>query len=329
MTASNAFSSPLAPLMARYVAIKRALGRRGTDLEYNLRYLDRFLALRAADDLTRDTFAAWNESMGSLAPNTRRQRLRIVYHFCLFRRRDDPMTFVPDPTQFPPLRPRPLPYIYSEADLAGLLAAVETLQPHDASPLHQEVARLGFILLYTTGLRRGEVVRLTLGDFDPTTRVLLIRQTKFYKSRLVPVSLDTGLAIERYLRARRAAGAPDHGEAPLLTHCHGARFTGYTGEGFCCLLRKVIRAAGIRTARGRSPRIHDLRFTFAVQALWRWYRAGVDVQARLPALAAYLGHASVVCTQYYLPFFDATAEAASERFHASCAAWLPCRPEGR
>jgi integrase len=84
----------------------------------------------------------------------------------------------------------------------------------------------------------------------------------------------------------------------------------------------VIRAAGIRTSQGRAPRIHDLRFTFAAQALLRWYRAGVDVQTRLPALATYLGHASVVSTQYYLTFLAATAEAASERFHTHSAAWL-------
>ena len=84
----------------------------------------------------------------------------------------------------------------------------------------------------------------------------------------------------------------------------------------------MIRAAGIRTSQGRAPSIHDLRFTFAAQALLRWYRAGVDVQTRLPALATYLGHASVVSTQYYLTFLAATAEAASERFHTHSAAWL-------
>jgi integrase len=178
-------------------------------------------------------------------------------------------------------------------------------------------------VLYTTGLRRGEIVRLTLSDYDPTARVLLVRQTKFYKSRLVPLSADAVVEVDRYLAARRRASFPCHGDDPLLGHRHGGRFHGYTGEGFGHLLRKVIRSAGIRTARGRSPRIHDLRFTFAVQALLRWYRAGVDVQARLPALAAYMGHVSVVSTQYYLTFLEATAEAASERFHAHCSAFLP------
>jgi len=116
---------------------------------------------------------------------------------------------------------------------------------------------------------------------------------------------------------------PCQGDAPLLCHHHGGRFRGYSGQGFGDLLRRVFRTAGIRTSRGRSPRVHDLRFTFAAQALLRWYRAGVNVQARLPALAAYMGHGSVVSTQYYLTFLAATAEAASERFHAHCSAFLP------
>ena len=88
------------------------------------------------------------------------------------------------------------------------------------------------------------------------------------------------------------------------------------------LLRNVIRTAAIRTGAGRSPRVHDLRFTFAVHALMRWYRAGIDVQARLPALSTYMGHSSLVSTQHYLVFFDAIAQAASERFDAHCAAFL-------
>jgi integrase len=216
-----------------------------------------------------------------------------------------------------------LPYIFSEGDIASLVVAADGLEPHEASPLHRHVARLGVVLLYTAGLRRGELVRLTLDDYDPTARVLLVRQTKFYKSRLVPLSADAVVEIDRYLAARHPPGFPGHGGAPLLLHHHGGRFRGYTGPGFGQLMRKLIRTTGIRTSRGRSPRVHDLRFTFAAQALLRWYRAGVDVQARLPALAAYMGHVSVVSTQYYLTFLDAIAEAASERFHAHCAAFLP------
>jgi integrase len=88
------------------------------------------------------------------------------------------------------------------------------------------------------------------------------------------------------------------------------------------LVRKVIRTTGIRTGAGRAPRVHDLRFTFAVHALLRWYRAEVDVQARLPALSTYMGHSSILSTQHYLVFFDAIAQTASERFDQHCADFL-------
>jgi integrase/recombinase XerD len=317
-----AFTSPIGPLITRYLARKRASGRRAVSMAYIFRYLDRFLVSIDAADLTRETFLAWSESMSSLHANTRAGRLRLVYHFCLFRRREQPDSFVPDPTLFPPWRSRPLPYIFSEAEVIRLLATTRDLIPHKASLLHGAVARIGFVILYTTGLRRGELVRLTLGDYDTTDRVFRVRRTKFDKSRLVPLSADAVTELNRYLDARCLAGAPCHEDAPLLVHNHGGPFRGYTGCGLGELLRKVIRETGIRTSRGRPPRVHDLRFTFAVQALSRWYHAGIDVQSRLPALATYLGHVSVLSTQYYLTFFPATAEAASERFHTHAVGWL-------
>jgi integrase/recombinase XerD len=322
MKQPDTFTSPIAPLITRYLAVKRALGRRAVSLAYILRYLDRFLISYGAADLTRESFRAWSESMASLSVTSRRARLRTVYHLCLFRQREDLDAFVPDPTQFPPQGPRPLPYIFSEADIVRSLAVADELPPHKASPLRREVARVGLVILYTAGLRRGELVRLTLGDYEETDQVLHVRQTKFDKSRLVPLSADAAVELHRYLAARREVGASCAADAPLLVHNHGARFRGYTGAGFGQLLKEVIREAAIRTSRGRVPRIHDLRFSFTVQALLRWYRAGVDVQTRLPALATYLGHVSVVSTQYYLIFMAATAEAASERFHNHSAAWL-------
>jgi len=322
MNVDETFQSAIGPLIARYLTIKRALGRRAVSMAYILRSLDRFLVSSGASDLTRETFTAWAESMTSVHANTRGGRLRAVYHLCLFRRREHPNCFVPAPTEFPTAVPRPLPYIFSEADILRLLVTSEGLAPHQGSPLQREVARVAIVILYTTGLRRGELVRLTLSDYDEAARVFHVRQTTFDKSRLVPLSTDTARELQRYLKARRQFGAPCAGDTPLLVHNHGGRFRSYSGGGIGELLRKVIRTAGIRTARGRAPRIHDLRFTFAVRALLRWYQEGADVQARLPALATYLGHVSVVSTQYYLIFLEATALAASERFHAHSATWL-------
>jgi len=185
-------------------------------------------AFRSDDDYG----GAWSDSITSLKATTRRAWLRCVHHFCLFRRRDDPHSFVTDATQFPPRGSRPLPYIFSESDIGRLLTIAERLKPHAGSPLHREAARLGIVVLYTTGLRRGELVRLLVGDYDAAARVLRVRQSKFDKSRLVPLSGDTALEFQCYLAARRQLGTPCDGETPLLMHTHGAAFLAYSGGGF-------------------------------------------------------------------------------------------------
>jgi integrase/recombinase XerD len=321
MSAPVVFTSVLGPLIRRYLDLKRALGQRADSLQYVLARFDRFLASCNAKDLNQETFAAWCLSIAHLANNTRRQWMRAVYQLCLFRTRYAPSCFVPDPSQFPPRQPWPLPYIFSEGEITRLLLATDTLKPNAPSPLHRPVARLAIGLLYTTGLRRGELARLTLSDYETSGHLLRIRETKFYQSRLLPLSADAVVEIDRYLAQRLRPGLPRDGDAPLLLHHHGG-LSGYTGMGLSDLVRKVIRRAAIRTGAGRAPRVHDLRFTFAVHALLRWYRAGVDVQARLPALSTYLGHSSLVSTQHYLMFFDAIAQAASERFDAHCAEFL-------
>lgn len=309
-------------MIARYVALKRALGRGFDTPCYLLGQLDRFLCARRLRDLTPTTFAAWCSSLEHLAASGRRQRLRVVYHFCLYRRRSDPTCFVPDPSQFPRPHPRPRPHIFSTEHIARLLRVADALVPNAPSPLLRQVARLAIVLLYTTGLRRGELVRLTLGDYDSGERVLLVRETKFHKSRLVPLSTDAAHEIERYLQDRTRPGLPREAASALLLTRHGG-LTPYSDGGLGQLMRRLFRAAEIRTATGRTPRTHDLRFTFAAHALLRWYRADVDVQARLPALSAYMGHGSIVSTEYYLTFLDAIAEAASDRFDRHCSRFLP------
>lgn len=313
--------SPLAPMIERYVSVKRALGRGFDGPSYYLSKLDRFLVSLPAPDLNAETFTAWCSTLTHLSSSGRRHRMRIVYHLCLFRRRSEPDCFVPDPTQFPPPPPRSRPHIFTEDEISQLLLAAETLPANAPSPLHRQVARLAVVLLFTTGLRRGELVRLTLDDYDATGRVLCVRESKFHKSRLVPLSDDAAHEVETYLQDRRRSAFPRSADAPLLLNGHGGP-TGYTGAGFASLMRKLFRQAGIRTATGRPPRVHDLRFSFAVHALLRWYQSGVDVQARLPALATYMGHGSIASTQYYLTFLDALAQAASERFERHCSRFL-------
>ena len=165
-----------------------------------------------------------------------------------------------------------------------------------------------------TGLRRGELLRLRIGDYDSRTQTLLIRPSKFHKSRLLPLSIDAAQEVDRYL-AKRDASRPDTttDEAPLFWNGSSA-LRSYAGPAFVRVFRDLLQKAGICKANGQLPRVHDVRHSFAVTALLRWYRRGVDVQAKLPLLATYMGHVSIASTQYYLRFIEPIASAASERF---------------
>ena len=322
------FISAIGPVIACYVALKQALGRRYHLQRYLLTLFDRFLASGEYLDLTADSFSAWCSSIKHLMPSGRRMRMQVVRQFCLYRRRSEPNCFVPDSSQFPPPQPKPLPHIFSENEIARLLQAADALHTYEFSPLYPQVARLALVLLYTSGLRRGEVVRLALGDYDLLERVLLVRDSKFHKSRIVPLSPDAVCEIQRYLEARDRHGFPRSPDAPLLIHRRGG-ISAYSGNGLRVMMQRLSRTAGVRTVTGGLPRVHDLRFTFAFHALLRWYRTGADVQTRLPALSTYMGHVSILSTEYYLPLLDVLAQETSERFEQHCARFLPTATDER
>ena len=202
-------------------------------------------------------------------------------------------------------------------EIVQLLATARTLARTSNSPLGPENMRLAIVLLATTGLRRGELTRLTVGDYDPPQRTLAIRESKFHKSRLVPLSADTARELEHLIEIRGRRRLPTEADGPLLWH-RSPDTGGYSGGGLGGAMRALFRRAGIRTATGHLPRTHDFRHGFAVNALLRWYRAGLDVQAKLPFLAAYMGHVSIVSTAYYLQFVEPLAAAASARFADHC-----------
>lgn len=271
------FSSPIGPTIADYLTLKRSLGRKFGIEGSVLAHLDRFLAAQDPPhmSLTPKAFVSWCLTLAHLSPTTRRNRLRIVHNFCLYRRRTEPTCFVPDPATFPARRPPRPPHIFSEEQIVLLLRAAAELRPRSTSPLNAQTHRLAIVLLYTAGLRRGELVRLTLSDYDPVERTLLIRASKFHKSRLVALSSDAAHEMGVYLEARRRL--PHHADAPLLV-CVYRGLRARSGVGLGRGLRQLFRNAGVRTATGRPPRVHDLRHTHAVHALLRWYRAGADVQ---------------------------------------------------
>jgi integrase len=268
MSQPSSFLSEIGSIIARYLSLKQALGRKYTTERSVLVHLDHFLATQGHEtDLTAETFVRWCATIDHLTPGVRRSWMRIARNLCLYRRRSEPTCFVPDPAGFPkPHQPRH-PHLFTPEEIARLLQATDDLRPCSTSPLRREVFRLAIVLLYTAGLRRGELVRLTLSDYDPVERTLLIRATKFHKSRLVPLSCDATREMEEYLQVRR--NLPHTADAPLL--CNWKRgLRHYTGAGLGQGLRQLFQRADVRTASGGFPRVHDLRHGFAHQALLRW-----------------------------------------------------------
>ena len=306
------FSSGIALVLKRYVDLKRALGRRFDEPTRTLQSVDRFLRDHAAD-MNAAAFQAWCQTQEHLASGVRRGRMMEVYNFCLYRRRTEPRCFVPDPALFPKPHQRLRPYIFSENDVVRLLEAALGLKRVSSSPLRPEVIRLAMVLLFCTGIRLGELLRLTLGDYNSRDRTLLIRESKFHKSRLLPLNNDIVDEMERFLHARaqrRLQLSPD--TALIWNATKGGR--AYSGPGLKLCLEPLLQKCSILTSRGKLPRIHDARHTFAVNALLRWYREGADVGAKLPLLATYMGHVSVVSTHYYLQWIERLRTAASKRF---------------
>ncbi len=320
--------SAISPVITRYLGLKTALGRRYAIERRVLETLVAFLRTLTGSttDLTPDTFTAWAQTLHHLTPTVRRNHLRIVRNLCLYRRRTESACFVPDLFLFPaPHQPR-APYIFTSRDIAQLLRATSTLSPTPQSPLRSPVFRLAVVLLYTTGLRRGELLRLTLADYARDEHVLLIRETKFHKSRWVPLSPATAREVDRYLQVRGHRHPSLAATTPLLAHGMTV-LRGYTGVGLGAGFRHLLTTTGIRAPDGHRPRIHDLRHTFAVHALVRWYRTGADVQAKLPLLATYMGHVSIVSTAYYLAFVEPLRALANARFARRCGALVRSRAD--
>ena len=324
MNERTQFRSGYGATMARYLAVKETLGRQYTTERAVFTRLDGFLAARHAD-LDAETFAHWCTSLGALTSGVRRARMRIVRNLCVYRRRDEPSCFVPDLALFPPRHHTVQPHIFTADEIDRLLRVVETVRVTRRSPLRRDILRLALVLFYTTGLRRGELLRLTAGDYDPTEGTLLIRESKFHKSRIVPLSPDGASSVDAYLRDRRTHRGPFSKDTPLLgsPYCDGKPFSAVgLREG----ISQLLRTAGIHTAAGRTPRLHDFRHTFAVHALLRWYQTGADVQAKLPILATFMGHASILSTQYYLRVLDQLNGLASSRFASEYGDLVTPRP---
>jgi integrase/recombinase XerD len=215
----------------------------------------------------------------------------------------------PLPLSVPKLPPALTPYIYTVDELNRLVAATATLQPL----LISLTLRSLLLLLYGTGMRIGEALSLRLQDVDLAERLLTVHDTKFFKTRLVPIGPRLTEVMSDYLSRRRQLPMAS-GEASSFFATHKGIHVDYkVVNKLFCQLRTVAEIRRESTAR-YQPRIHDIRHTAAVHRVVAWYRAGADVQRLLPQLATYLGHKDIRSTQRYLSMTPELLNEASLRF---------------
>jgi integrase len=290
------FRSPLADVIATFVAQKRALGYKYQSEELLLRGIDRFLAEQGIAEvaLPRDLVDRLTARRPHQRPRTHATRVSMVRQLACFMLDRGLPAYAPPVGMTQKVQLDFTPYIFGREAIRGLWQAADRLPAVPVSPLHHLVMPEVFRLLYSCGLRVSEVVRLSVDDVDLESGVLRIRQGKFRKDRLVPVAPTMTERLRRFQEAvgRRPA------ESPFFTKARGAP---HDGKSIYITFRRLLRDAGIpHGGRGRGPRLHDLRHTFAVHRLEEWVRAGVDLDAGLPVLAAYMGHQSLTGTQRYL-----------------------------
>ena len=205
------------------------------------------------------------------------------------------------------------PYIFSEQEIRSLLEAARSF-PSPRCPFRPQTLHTMLVLAFCSGLRIGEIVRLNMGDIDLENREIEIRQTKFFKSRRLPLSNSAAETLRSYLVARLKAGGPSEPSAGLFWHEQppGRYSTVVAGQ----MLTRVFRHAGIKPAKGgrNGPRVHDMRHAFVCHRMLAWYREGINPQSRLPYLATYLGHKNINSTLVYLTITQELKQHASERF---------------
>jgi len=210
------------------------------------------------------------------------------------------------------------PYIYTPQEVRHLLDTALKF-PSPRSPLRPLTLYTMIVLAYCAGLRLGEFVRLTLHDLHLDEGEIAIRETKFFKSRTLPLTASVMAALRKYLEVRRRAGASQDDSSGLFWHGPAATAS-YSYVMTEHLLVSVLRRAGLKPEKKCvGPRVHDLRHAFVVNRMLEWYRDGINPQARLPYLATYLGHKDINSTLVYLTITQELLQQASERFRAFAA----------
>ena len=295
---------------ADYLRIRRALGFKLERAEKLLGQYVTYLEATGQDRVTTENALAWARMPTAGGGNWWAQRLSVVRCFATYLHALDPAHVIPPADILVRRTRRAVPYLYTEQEIWALMVATDRLR----GQLRRATYRTLIGLLAVTGMRVGEAIRLDRADLDLAAGVVTVRDSKFGKSRELPLHPTTVGALREYVRVRAAHKLAAVGDALLISPA-GTRLI------YCnvhATFRQLRADAGL-TARSSAcrPRVHDLRHRFAVQTLLDWYRAADEVQPRLPLLSTYLGHTHPRHTFWYLQAAPELMAIAGQRLEAA------------
>src|SRR6267143_5559843 len=285
----------LPQVLEDYLTLRRAMGFKLSEAGTLLPQFVAYLAQRGHTFITTAEAVEWAPQPQHVQPAEWARRLRWVRGFARYHHAIDPRTEIPPPALLPYRPQRRVPYLYSEAEIAQLLAAASRLP--SALGLRAATYTTVFGLLVVTGMRISELVGLDNNDCDLDDGLLTIRHSKFGKSRCLPLHLTTQQALRQYVKRRDHIYAIPKSPSFFVSE-HGRRLPACTVRATFVKLSREIGLRGPHDSHG--PRMHDFRHRFAVQTLVRWYQEDVDVERHLHELSTYLGHVKVSDTYWYL-----------------------------
>jgi len=301
----------LAQAAAQYVELKQSMGSRFHAEEVILKAFSKAMGDITIENVEADRVYAYIAGVGPVTRFWHRKHEALLgfYRFAIAR------GYVAS-SPLPRTRPKPsksfVPYVFSLEELQRLVNAAQS-QENPRRILEAHSLRTLLLLLYGAGLRLSEALHLTMADVDIADRLLTIRETKFYKTRLVPIGPRLSEALSTYSVKRQQLGHSQNPGAPFFVTRKGTSITRQVADRAFARLRD---SAGVYRSDGSryQPRLHDLRHLFAIHRLVSWYRQGCDVQRLLPQLATYLGHVHIAATQRYLTMTPELLQEASLRF---------------
>ena len=292
-------------LAADYISLRRAMGYKFGCQASVVEDLARYLDDLDVEHLTISDALAWATST-SAAPAWTSGRLGVARGFARFLHALDPATEIPPTRLLPAPSHRTTPYIYSDDDIARVLDAAGRLGPEHRADTYQTM----IALIAVNGMRVGEVLRLDHDDMDLTDGLITIRNSKFGKSRQIPLHPTTTAALNAYA-GRRDQRRVNPKTAAFFTSAIGTRVL---RDNISTIFPRLVREAGLSSPAGhRAPRAHDLRHSFAVRTLIGWHRQRLDVNERIPVLSAWLGHVDPANTYWYLTGVPELLELIAER----------------